>query len=64
MKIESETDYMHEDDLPEDMTADEYDRWYEQSYVPGGVGCRVGPVVNRSHPDPIDRFCKDLDDDA
>lgn len=37
------TGYMHEDDLPEDMPQADYDEWYEQSFVPDGVGCRVGP---------------------
>jgi len=36
---------MHEDELPL-MTDDEYSAWYENSTVPGGVGCRVGPRVD------------------
>lgn len=36
---------MFEDDLPIDLTHAEYEKWYAKSFVPGGVGCRVGPVV-------------------
>lgn len=38
---------MHEDELPDDMTDAEYKQWFENSYVPDGVGCRVGPVFIR-----------------
>lgn len=37
------TEYMHEDELPEDIPQADYDEWYKRSYVPDGVGCRVGP---------------------
>lgn len=37
------TAYMHEDELPADMPKEDYDKWYEQSWIPNGVGCRVGP---------------------
>ena len=36
---------MHEDELPADITAIEYSEWYKKSFIPGGVGVRVGPVV-------------------
>lgn len=36
-------EYMHEDELPEDMPQADYDEWYARSFVPGGVGCRIGP---------------------
>jgi hypothetical protein len=29
--------------LPADMPSADYDKWYAQSWIPGGVGCRVGP---------------------
>lgn len=35
--------YMHEDDLPVDMPQADYDKWYARSFVPDGIGCRVGP---------------------
>lgn len=35
---------MYEDDLPH-MTDEKYDEWYEKSFIPGGVGVRVGPAV-------------------
>jgi hypothetical protein len=38
-----EGDLMHEDELPENMPQADYDKWYAQSFVPDGVGCRVGP---------------------
>jgi hypothetical protein len=34
---------MFEDELPDDMTNDDYDEWYKWSRVPDGVGCRMGP---------------------
>jgi len=37
-----------EDELPEDMTDEEYDKWYETSYVPDGVGCRMRPWLGLS----------------
>lgn len=37
---------MFEDELPE-MTDEEYDAWYAQSYLPDGGGCRIGPVVTK-----------------
>jgi hypothetical protein len=36
--------YMHEDQLPVNMPKEDYDKWYAQSWIPEGVGCRVGPV--------------------
>ena len=49
-KSVEESKLIHEDDLPEDMTQTEYDAWFETSYVPGGVGCRVGywPLPGKS----------------
>lgn len=37
------TGYMHEDELPENMPQSDYDEWYERSFVPDGLGVRVGP---------------------
>ncbi|MCP4604514.1 MAG: site-specific DNA-methyltransferase [Proteobacteria bacterium] len=34
---------VHEDDLPKDLPKAQYDNWFKTSYIPGGVGCRVGP---------------------
>lgn len=34
----------HEDELPP-MTDEQYAQWFEVSYVPDGVGCRMGPAV-------------------
>ena len=34
---------VYEDDLPDDMTDEQYENWYRTSYVPDGLGCRVGP---------------------
>ena len=34
---------MPEDELPADITPEDYDTWYAQSSIPGGVGCRFGP---------------------
>ena len=46
-----------EDSLPDDLTDDEYNIWYEHSFVPDGVGCRVGPAVVRvaaeAPPEPV-----------
>lgn len=39
---------IHEDELPDDMTQKEYDEWYKKSYIPGGVGCRVGVRPEKS----------------
>lgn len=36
--------YMHEDELPADMPRKDYDEWFKRSWIPGGVGCRVGPI--------------------
>jgi len=37
-------DYIHEDELPADMSKEDYDKWYAQSWLSGGnVGVRVGP---------------------
>jgi len=41
-----EKDLIHEDELPPDISQEDYDRWYAQSFVPDGVGCRVGPRLN------------------
>jgi hypothetical protein len=34
---------VHEDELPI-MTDEEYAAWFALSYVPDGVGCRMGPA--------------------
>jgi hypothetical protein len=39
--------FVHEDKLPEDFTDEDYSEWFEMSYVPGNVGCRVGPPVRK-----------------
>jgi hypothetical protein len=37
-------DYIHEDELPADMLKEDYDKWYEQSWLSdGNIGVRVGP---------------------
>lgn len=41
---------IHEDTLPEDMSDEDYGEWFGRSFVPGGVGCRVGPPVQRVVP--------------
>lgn len=38
---------IHEDTLPEDMSDADYGEWFGRSFVPGNVGCRVGPPVQR-----------------
>ena len=35
---------VHEDELPP-MTDEQYDAWFALSYIPDGVGCRMGPAV-------------------
>jgi hypothetical protein len=35
--------YIHEDELPSNMPKEDYDKWFAQSWIPDGVGCRVGP---------------------
>lgn len=44
---------MFEDELPEDMTDAEYDTWFENSHVPDGVGCRMGPAWDKGQPSRI-----------
>jgi hypothetical protein len=39
-----EVRYMYEDQLPADMPKEDYDKWYAQSFVPNGIGFRVGPA--------------------
>lgn len=38
------TDYMYEDELPEDMSQEDYDTWFEKSSVDF---VRIGPVFYR-----------------
>jgi hypothetical protein len=38
---------MHEDELPDDMTSEEYSEWFDKSWIPDGIGCRVGPIFAR-----------------
>lgn len=38
---------VHEDELPA-MTDEQYDAWFAVSYVPDGVGCRIGPAVGHN----------------
>lgn len=38
--------YIHEDELPEDISEELYAAWFARSWVPGGVGCRVGPLLD------------------
>lgn len=41
----AEPNYMHEDQLPDDMPRADYDKWYSQSWLSdGNIGVRVGPV--------------------
>ena len=35
---------VHEDELPP-MTDEQYDSWFALSYLPNGIGCRIGPAV-------------------
>ncbi len=35
---------VHEDELPPMIDA-QYSAWFALSFVPGGVGCRMGPTV-------------------
>ena len=35
-------EYMYEDELPEDMTDEEYDEWHKHSFVDG---VRIGPKI-------------------
>lgn len=45
----SDDPYIHEDQLPQDITDAEYDAWYAKSLILGGnIGVRVGPVFKRS----------------
>ena len=41
---------IHEDELPNDLTADEYEWWFKNSHVPDGVGCRIGPLLRQPKP--------------
>ena len=36
---------IHEDTLPEDISDELYAKWFALSYIPDGVGCRVGPAL-------------------
>ena len=47
MDLNTSDGRVFEDELPEDMTDADYDEWYGFSCVPGNVGCRVGPPVER-----------------
>ena len=39
---------MYEDQLPEDITNEEYNAWYDESWVEGGI--RIGPdFLNRKY---------------
>jgi hypothetical protein len=40
----SPEELVFEDELPE-LTDEEYDVWYQASFIPDGGGCRVGPKV-------------------
>ncbi len=40
--------YVHEDELPKSITDEQYAAWYKRSWIPGGVGCRVGPPVDEN----------------
>jgi len=39
-----EVRYTYEDQLPPDMPKEDYEKWYAQSFVPNGIGFRVGPA--------------------
>lgn len=39
---------LYEDELPEDLPEETYDLWYDLSIIPDGVGCRVGPALERN----------------
>ena len=38
---------IHEDELPNDLTDDEYEWWFKNSHVPDGVSCRMGPLLRQ-----------------
>lgn len=38
---------INEDELPTELSDYEYAQWFKHSFIPGGVGCRVGPRVIR-----------------
>ena len=40
---------VNEDELPP-MTDEQYDAWFALSYVPDGVGCRMGPAIEVDRP--------------
>lgn len=42
ISVNNKTPLMYEDDLPIDITDDEYDKWYEKSRIVDGV--RMGPL--------------------
>ncbi len=35
---------VHEDELPT-MTDEQYAAWFAVSYIPDGIGCRMGPAL-------------------
>lgn len=43
---------IHEDTLPDDMSDADYGEWFGRSFVPGNVGCRMGPPVVRVQEQP------------
>ncbi len=38
--------YINEDELPKSITDEQYAAWFKLSWIPDGVGCRVGPPVD------------------
>lgn len=38
---------MFEDELPDNITDEEYAQWFQCSKVPNGVGCRIGPFFTK-----------------
>lgn len=38
-------DLIHEDDLPEKISDEQYAKWFAVSFIPDGVGCRMGPKL-------------------
>ncbi len=38
--------FINEDELPKSITDEQYAAWFKLSWIPDGVGCRVGPPVD------------------
>jgi hypothetical protein len=49
--MSAERELMYEDELPADMTDEEYERWFADSAVVDGVrmGPKIDPQIRRQH---------------